>query len=41
MIKICINCDILYTENYSYCQHCGSYLVTYSKQTLGDDINDR
>ena len=30
MNKICINCDIIYTENYTYCQICGSYLVTYS-----------
>lgn len=31
MNKICLNCDIIHTENYTYCQKCGSFLVTADK----------
>ena len=34
MIKICINCDVFYTENYTYCVHCGSFLVTFGSGEL-------
>ena len=27
MNKICYNCYLIHTENYAYCQKCGSFLV--------------
>lgn len=39
MNKLRINCQIIHTENYIYCQQCGSFLITINNKEMEKIIN--